>query len=135
MDILSGTLKSIRFEGALFFDAHLTAPWCMRGSYGMTSVVQRLAGVEHVVLFHFVTEGSCLVRLTEGGEILEAGAGDVLLFPHDDRCLIGSDLNLAPLEADWLLDAEPMRHGGGGAATHVVCGYLACSRRWPSSRS
>ena len=57
----------------------------MRGRYGMTSVVQRLAGVEHVVLFHFVTEGACLVRLTEGGEILEAGAGDVILFPQDDR--------------------------------------------------
>ena len=138
MDILSDTLKSIRFEGAVFFDAHLTAPWCMHGSHGMSSVMKRLAGAEQVVLFHFVTQGSCLVRLAEGGEILEARAGDLLLFPHDDRCLMGSDLHLAPLAADWLLDdgtgastgsdGMPMRHGGGGVATHVVCGYLACSR-------
>ena len=33
MDILSGTLKSIRFEGALFFDADFTAPGaCAEGT-------------------------------------------------------------------------------------------------------
>jgi AraC-like DNA-binding protein len=138
MDTLSGVLKSIRLEGAVFLDAEFTAPWCMRGKYGMTSVKQQLAGAEHVVLFHFLTQGSCRVRLAEGGEVIEVGAGDLILFPQDDRHLLGSDLHLAPLEADSLIDAAtgvagdaalvPIRHGGGGVATHFVCGYLACSR-------
>ena len=69
MDTLSGVLKSIRIEGAVFLDAEFTAPWCMRGRYGMTSVKQQLAGAEHVVLFHFLTQGACRVRLAEGGEV------------------------------------------------------------------
>jgi AraC family transcriptional regulator, alkane utilization regulator len=138
MDSLSGVLKSVRLEGALFLDAEFTAPWCMRGKYGMTSVKQQLAGAEHVVLFHFLMQGACRVRLAEGGEEIEAGAGDLILFPQDDRHLMGSDLRLAPLEADHLIDAAaafatnpdfvPIREGGGGAATHFVCGYLACNR-------
>ena len=138
MDTLSGVLKSIRLEGAVFLDAEFTAPWCMRGRYGMTSVKQLLAGAEHVVLFHFLTAGACRVRLAEGGEAIEVRAGDLILFAQDDRHLMGSDLHLAPLEADNLIDAAtavaadpafvPIRHGGGGAATRFVCGYLACSR-------
>jgi AraC-like DNA-binding protein len=49
---------------------------------------------------------------------------------------MGSDLQLAPVEAASLIatdaaaagDFIQMRHGGGGAATRFVCGYLACSR-------
>ena len=138
VDTLSTVLKSIRLEGAIFLDAEFTAPWCMRGKYGMTSVKQQLAGAEHVVLFHFLVQGACRVRLAEGGDVIEVGAGDLVLFAQDDRHLMGSDLHLAPLEADNLIDAAaavaadpdfvPIRHGGGGAATRFVCGYLACSR-------
>jgi AraC family transcriptional regulator, alkane utilization regulator len=138
MDTLSGVLKSIRLEGAVFLDAEFTAPWCMRGRYGMTSVKEQLAGAEHVVLFHFLTEGACRVRLAEGGEVIDVRAGDLILFAQDDRHLMGSDLHLAPLETDNLIDEAasvaadpafvPIRHGGGGAATRFVCGYLACSR-------
>jgi len=138
MDTLSGVLKSIRLEGAVFLDAEFTAPWCMRGCYGMTSVKEQLAGAEHVVLFHFLVEGACRVRLAGGGEPIEVSAGDLILFPQDDRHLMGSDLHLAPLEADNLIEAaaavaaDPsfvaIRHGGGGETTRFVCGYLACSR-------
>jgi AraC-like DNA-binding protein len=104
----------------------------------MTSVKQQLAGAEHVVLFHFLAQGACRVRLADGGDVIDVAAGDLILFPQDDRHLMGSDLNLAPLEADHLIDAaaaaavDPdfvrIRQGGGGAATRFVCGYLACSR-------
>lgn len=137
-DTLSNILKSVRLEGAMFLDAEFTAPWCLRGRYGMTSIKQQLAGAEHVVMFHFLTEGSCLVRLVDGGEEIEVSAGDLVLFPQDDRHLMGSALHQAPLEADFLIDAavaiaeDPdfvrIRHGGGGAVTRFVCGYLACSR-------
>jgi AraC-like DNA-binding protein len=138
MDTLSRVLKSVQLEGALFLDAEFTAPWCMRGRYGMSSVKQQLVGAEHVVMFHFVVQGECRVRLAEGGEEIEATAGDLILFAQDDRHLMGSDLRVAPLEADHLIDAAtavaanpafvPIREGGGGAATHFVCGYLACNR-------
>jgi AraC-like DNA-binding protein len=136
MDALSGVLKSVRLEGAVYLNAEFTAPWCIRGKCGLASVRKRLAGAEHVVFFHFLTEGACKVRLADSVAVLEVAAGDLVLFPRDDRHLMGSDLHLSPLETenaygpDAAAEAEmvQIRHGGGGAATRLVCGYLACSR-------
>ena len=136
MDALSHVLNSVRLEGAVYLNAEFTAPWCIRGELGLTSVRARLAGAEHVAFFHFLTEGSCKVRLIEGGEVLEASVGDLILFPQEGRHLMGTDLQLAPMEGKASIEALPgadpeifhMRHGGGGAATRFVCGYLALSR-------
>jgi len=137
MDALSDVLKSVRLEGAVYLNAEFTAPWCIRGECGLASVRERLAGAEHVAFFHFLTEGKCKVRLIDGAEELHAAAGDLLLFPQEGKHLMGSDLHLAPLEADGMasaidsIDADHlfrMRHGGDGAVTRFVCGYLAFSR-------
>jgi AraC-like DNA-binding protein len=136
MDALSDVLKSVRLEGAVYLNAEFTAPWCIHAKFGLASVRARLAGAEHVVFFHFLTEGSCKVRLADSVEVLDAVAGDLVLFAREDKHLMGSDLQLAPVEAASLIRADAaadadliqMRHGGGGAATRFVCGYLACSR-------
>ena len=136
MDALSDVLKSVRLEGAVYFNAEFTAPWCIRGECGVASLRERLARAEHVAYFHFLTEGECQVRLVDGGKALHAMAGDLVLFPQEGRHLMGSDLQLAPLGADAMAGATDaigaelfaMRHGGGGKATRFVCGYLAFSR-------
>src|SRR5438477_2234732 len=136
MDALSDVLKSVRLEGAVYLNAEFTAPWCIQAKFGLASVRARLAGAEHVVFFHFLTEGGCKVRLADSAEVLDAAAGDLVLFAREDKHLMGSDLHLAPVEAASLIAADAaaggdfirMRHGGGGAATRFVCGYLACSR-------
>ena len=136
MDALSDVLKSVRLEGAVYINAEFTAPWCIRGECGLPSVRERLAGAEHVAFFHFLVEGACKVRLADGGDTLEAAAGDLVLFPQEGRHLMGTDLQLAPMESEAVAAANPardaelvhLRHGGGGAATRFVCGYLACSR-------
>jgi AraC-like DNA-binding protein len=136
MDALSDVLRSVRLEGAVYLSAEFTAPWCIRGELGVTSVRERLAGAEHVAFFHFLTEGACKLRLAEGGEVLEAIAGDLILFPQEGRHLMGTDLHLAPMEGSASVTPDPesgarlfnMRHGGGGAATRFICGYLACDR-------
>src|SRR5262245_33718541 len=125
MDALSDVLNSIRLEGAVYLDAEFTAPWCIRGECGLPTVRARLAGAEHVACFHFLTQGGCKVRLADGGEAIDARAGDLILFPREGRHLIKTDLQLAPMEADALAasanPADPqvfqMRYGGGGAAT------------------
>ena len=136
MDALSDVLKSVRLEGAVYLNAEFTAPWCIQAKFGLASVRARLAGAEHVVFFHFLTEGGCKVRLADSAEVLDAAAGDLVLFAREDKHLMGSDLQLAPVEAASLIETDAaadadliqMRHGGGGAATRFVCGYLACSR-------
>jgi AraC family transcriptional regulator, alkane utilization regulator len=136
MDALSDVLKSVRLEGAVYLNAEFTAPWCIRGELGLASVRKRLQGAEHVAFFHFLTEGKCKVRLAGSREVLEATAGDLVLLPQEGRHLMGTDLQLAPMEAEATIEALPgadpevfhMRHGGGGAATRFICGYLALNR-------
>ena len=136
MDALSDVLKSMRLEGAAYVNAEFTAPWCVHSGFGLASVRARLAGAEQVMFFHYLTEGSCKVRLADGGEALDVVAGDLVLFTGDGRHLMGSDLHLAPVETGTLIDPGAaadgefiqLRHGGGGAATRFVCGYLACTR-------
>jgi len=136
MDALSEVLKSVRLEGAVYLDAEFTAPWCIRGRYGLARARHRLPAAEHIVFFHCLTQGACKVRLADGGDELSVAAGDVVLFPQDDRHLMGSDLHLAPMETESIVfphkEGEPeffqLKHGGGGAVTRFVCTYLACSR-------
>jgi AraC-like DNA-binding protein len=135
MDALSAILKSVRLEGGVFVDAEFTAPWCIQAKYGLAAVRRQLAPSEHVVFFHFVAEGRCRIRVHDATELLEVGAGDVVLFPRDDTQLMGSHLRLAPFDAAKLMAAGEEKdgiarisHGGGGEATRLVCGFLACSR-------
>ena len=137
MDSLSDVLKSVHLEGAVYLNAEFTAPWCIRGKYGVENLRNWLSGADHLMFFHFLVAGACKVRLAEGTDVLDVAAGDFVLFPRDDRHLMGSDLRLAPVETAELLRADGiltdpdfirLRHGGGGAVTRFVCGYLACSR-------
>jgi len=136
MDALSGVLKSVRLEGAVYLNAEFTAPWCIRGRYGLERAKARLPKADHVVFFHFLTQGVARIRLAQGGDELAVAAGDLVLFPHDDLQLMGSDLHIAPVETASLsaeaISTDPefiqLRHGGGGAVTRFVCGYLGCSR-------
>ena len=136
MDVLSEILKTVSLSGALYLNAEFSAPWCIRGQHGPASSRQRLAGAEHVLFFHFLVEGRCQLRLVDGTEVVEARAGDMVLFPRDDRHLMGSDVRLVPVDTERLVDRDQaahsdfihIRHGGGGAVTRFVCGYLACNR-------
>lgn len=136
MDALSDVLKSVKLEGAVFIDACFAAPWCVRSSYGINNAEPRLPEGSHVVFFHLVTDGECRVRLASGGESVLARAGDLIVFPHDDQHLLGSDLDLLPVaSADTIRgDARDgaqltkVHPGGDGAATSCVCGFVACSR-------
>jgi AraC-like DNA-binding protein len=135
MDALSDVLKSIRLEGAVYINAEFTAPWCVRARFGLGSALARLAGAEHVLFFHFVTEGQGFTRLDTSDEIVPLAAGDLVLYPKEDMHLLGSDLSLPPVETASLHSSETedgqfveLRHGGGGVVTRFICGYLACSR-------
>jgi AraC-like DNA-binding protein len=136
MDALSDVLKSVQLEGALFLNAEFTAPWCVWSQFGFATVSERLSKAEHMVFFHYLTEGACKLRMADGSEVLDVTAGDLVLFPRDERHLLASDLSLDPVEEASLVppgigsgdDFVQLRSGGGGAATRFVCGYLAGSR-------
>jgi AraC-like DNA-binding protein len=135
MDPLSDVLKTVRLDGAVYLNADFTAPWCARTRFGIMAAAGLPAAEGPAVFFHFVLEGRCRVRLEGERETLEAGPGDMILLPHDDTHVLGSDLQLVPLDATGMLSLPPagemieLRHGGGGEPTRFVCGYLMCDRR------
>src|SRR5262245_66522187 len=118
MDALSDALGVLRLSGAIFIDVEFTAPWCVLSNSGKHDLLLPEHG-PNLVFFHVVIEGRCKAQLTSGGETVELAAGDLLMLPRDDSHLMGSDVHLAPVLADSLIqpavDGGMMRidHGGG----------------------
>lgn len=128
MDALSDVLHVLRLSGALFLDAEFTAPWCVMSN-------SHLNPGQHTVFFHWLIEGRCQARLATGGEIFDIAAGDLLMMPRDETHLMGSDLQLEPIDAQELVQPTTnggmlrIEHGGGGETTRFVCGFLTCDKR------
>lgn len=137
MDALSEVLGVLQLKSGIFLDSEFTAPWCIDSASDRAEArsLALLPAAEHIILYHLLLEGSCRVKLMGEGEIIDLKAGDVLLLPHYDQHLLGSDLQLVPQPFETLvaLSSEGglarIHHGGGGARTHFVCGYLACDKR------
>ena len=133
MDALSEILRVVRLVGAIFIHARFTAPWCYQSPRADAAAPLLEPGAERVVIFHLITEGECYVELG-GRPPLRLVAGDVVLFPHGDAHLMTSSPGLPPARGtrlDAVLSRRPrqLTFGGGGAATRLVCGYLACDAR------
>jgi AraC-like DNA-binding protein len=135
MDALSDVLKSVRLEGAVYLAAEFSAPWSVSARAGLDSVQERLGAADHVVFFHYVAQGECHVGDPRDAAPVFAAEGDLIVCAHGGGQTMASDLRLEPVDADTLPSlgeaGDPitrLRHGGGGALTRLVCGYLACSR-------
>ncbi len=67
-----------------------------------------------------------------GASPVEVAAGEILLLPRNDRHALGSARGLCPVVIDHLIQLPDamgpavLRFGGGGAVTHIVCGFLGC---------
>lgn len=135
MDALSELLKAIRLTSGLFLDAEFTAPWCIDSAPGEEDIAHILPNAEQVSIYHLVTEGRCKAKLPGPGPALELEAGDVIMFPHGDGHLLGSDLQMTPREPNEFVEHAPggglarIRLGGEGARTRFLCGYMACDKR------
>ena len=129
MDVLSEVLRSVKLEGALFFNAEFSAPWCLINS-GVKGLAPRLSPIPgHLIIYHFLTEGRAYTKLPDGKRV-ELTAGDIVVYPHGDPHLLG---NGSAKPVDSLKTFSPglnlVRFGGGGEVTKFVCGYLACDPR------
>lgn len=134
MDALSETLRVVRLVGAIFINARFTAPWCYQSPPADAAAPLLEPGADRVVIFHLVTEGECYVELDDAPP-LKLVAGDVVIFPQGDAHRMSSLPGVPPAVAERRLDAVLARrprqiaYGGGGSATRLVCGYLACDAR------
>lgn len=130
MDALSELLRALKLSGAMFFDAHCHAPWCVRSPPSSTLAAYIARPESRVIEFHLITEGRGYIRL--GGETTPLAAGDVVIVPHGDPHYMGNGLAREPIEAEADLPAllrgeiKVSRIGtGAGEITRLICGYLA----------
>ncbi len=131
MDVLSTVLKTVKLEGAMFYNAEFSAPWSFR-SPPSTSVAPYLSREpRHVIMYHLLTHGRAYANV-EDGERIPLSAGDIVVFPHGDPHLMGNGRDVQPRDNGQMIEEilsqglKVARMGGGGEITKFVCGYLAC---------
>jgi AraC-like DNA-binding protein len=131
MDAFSEVLNGVRLKGAVFFRAEFSAPWRLSTPHCRALAPTLAPGAPHMLLYHFVMEGSARVCL-EGEPDVELSPGDIVVFPHGDSHRLSGGSGSNPIDGAAVLrkvatrDLSPMRAGGGGATTGLVCGYLTC---------
>lgn len=117
-DPLGEALQVLRLSGTFYARSELSAPW------GLT-----LPPSPHSLWFHVVNAGGGWLEV-EGSEPRYLRPGDFALVPHGDGHRLRSDPGVpAPpvdgLAHDYVSDRYALlHHGGGGAATSIVCGTV-----------
>lgn len=132
MDVLSEVLKAVRLDGALFFNAEFSAPWCFSSPPSPTLAPYLSAASKHVIIFHLLTEGHGYAHVEGDDRPVSLTPGDVVVFPHGDPHVMRN----GPVVETVNYDEEIRRvlsqglkvsyMGGGGMITKFICGYMTC---------
>ncbi len=118
VDPLGEALHFFRMSGIFYCRAEFTAPWALA-----------LPPLDNFLMFHFVTSGQCLLDVDDAESRL-LGPGDLALVPHGEGHQLASEAGVPAAKLFDLPRAElgdryeVLQYGGGGAATHVICGAV-----------
>ena len=88
-DTLSDVLRSVRLRGAVFFYVSGNSDWAAEAPPAREIAPLLMRGVEHVIEYHAVAQGSCWAAIP-GGPSVRLSAGDVVMFPHGDAHVVSS---------------------------------------------
>ena len=131
MDVLSTVLKTVKLEGAMFYNAEFSAPWSFRAPPSSRVAPYLSPEPRHVIMYHLLTHGRAYANV-EDGQRISLSAGDIVVFPHGDPHILGNGRAVEPSDNGKLLQEilsqglKLTRMGGGGEITRFICGYLAC---------
>jgi len=133
MDALSDVLRIARLKGGVFLHAQFSEPWCIASQLAPQLCSPFMGPVEHLIPYHYVVEGELVVMTEEPrSELYRLGPGEVVLVPHNNVHLMGSEISRHPVSAGDVIRPRDssglfsIEHGGGGKPTRVVCGFLGC---------
>jgi len=118
VDPLGEALHFLRMSGTLYCRSEFSEPWALA-----------LPPLPGCMMFHVVTSGRCWLEV-EGAERRLLQPGDLALVPHGEGHLIASGpgvpaARLFDLPREEIGERyEVLRHGGGGAATSLVCAVV-----------
>ena len=86
MDVLSEVLRVVRLEGALFFNAEFSAPWCISEPRSNVIASHLSPGAGHLILYHFLTEGRAYSAAEYRAWLSEAGLTPGAIVPTLVHC-------------------------------------------------
>lgn len=131
MDVLSTVLKTVKLEGAMFYNAEFSAPWSFRAPQSTIVAPYLSPEPRHVIMYHLLTHGKAYAHV-EDGERIALSAGDIVVFPHGDSHFMGNGRDCEPRDNGRILKEilsqglKVARMGGGGEVTRFICGYMVC---------
>ena len=141
-DTLSDVLRGVRLRGAVFFYISGSNDWAAEAPPAEEIAPLLMRGVEHVMEYHAVAQGSCWAGIP-GGPTVQLFTGDVVLFPHGDAHVVSSAPGMrGNPDLSWVssvkVDRLPLRIAYNGpnvrhstptecsTDTSIVCGFLGC---------
>jgi AraC-like DNA-binding protein len=142
-DTLSDVLRGVRLRGAVFFYVTGSSEWAAEAPSAKEIAPLLMRGVEHVMEYHAVAQGSCWAGIPDGPSV-QLFAGDVVMFPHGDAHVVSSVPGMrGNPDLSWFSSAEiaqlPLRLSLNGQNevrstpplecaddTTIVCGFLGC---------
>ena len=131
-ELLADVLGRLRLASAVFVRGEFSAPWGFQ-SVDEASLCQLVQpGARRLVLFHVAVEGHFSIALPSG-ETADAQPGDAVVLPYCDLHSMAWPRGAPTVPVASLVPPPPwsaipvMRHGGGGAPTRILCGYLHCA--------
>lgn len=133
-DPMSDVLRSVRLSGGVFLDVQLTEPFCLISELTAADCRPLLDDPVQLVFYHVVLKGRATMILP-GEHPVEVGAGEVAILPHNDTHTVASAPGLSPTIARSLVQPAAdgglarIVYGGGGAETHMFCGFLGSTER------
>ena len=77
----SEVLKVVKLQGALFYNAEFSSPWSVYAASSSGLARFFATGIEHVIVYHLLTEGRASARLKDGDRV-PLQAGDIVMIPH-----------------------------------------------------
>jgi AraC-like DNA-binding protein len=127
--VVSRVLELVRLSGAIFFLSDFRSPWSYTSPprEQLEAILPPSPG--SLLMFHIVVEGTCWVALGDGVR-REVHEGEVVVMPYGDPNTWGSLEPADPVPIGTIMPPLPwttlprLSHGGDGAPTTVVCGYL-----------
>jgi AraC-like DNA-binding protein len=129
MQELTDILRDMRLSGGVFLEAEFTAPWCIVAQVDADDCEPFIPMPPYLIAYHYVLEGRFILDI-EGGPRLEAGPGQLVVLPRNDRHCLASAVGVTPVDASGLITPgtdgalASIRCGGGGERTRILCGFL-----------
>ena len=146
-DTLSDVLRAVRLHGALFYYIEGASPWVAEAPPAREIIPAIMPGVDHMIEFHGLVEGSCWAAIT-GEPPIRLAAGDLVLFPQGDAHVMSSapGLRAPSIDKGFFFAPRPPQlpyalsmtgaeittarlDGGSQDRSTVVCGFLGLDAR------